>query len=195
MSERNYLALDLGAESGRAIVGTITGDKFTITEVHRFANQPVRCSTGLHWDVSSLWREFKNGIPVSVKKFRLESLALIYRLTLKQLAELTGRRLDLKYIIDGGTQNRLLNQLTADCTRRIVVAGPIEATAIGIVLMQAVALRHLESSSKARAVVRRSIEVETYFPTHQDGWDKALTKLVSLLKAKKDRKYVRSSLP
>jgi hypothetical protein len=142
-------------------------------------------STGFEWDVSSLWREIKNRIAISVKKFRLESLAHIYRLTLKQLEELTGRRLDPIYIIGDRTQYRLLNQLTADCTRCIVVTGPVEAIAIGNVLMQAVALGHLESSSKARTVVRRSIEVATYFPTHQDGWDKALTKLVSLLKAEK----------
>jgi rhamnulokinase len=111
----------------------------------------------------------------------LESLALKYRLTLGQLEELTSRRLDPIHIIGGGTKNRLLNQLTADCTGRNVVIGPVEATAIGNILMQAITLGHLESLTAARALVRRSFEVETYLPTHQEGWDEAYRKLLSLI--------------
>jgi rhamnulokinase len=111
----------------------------------------------------------------------LESLALKYRLTLEQLERLTGKRLDPIHIIGGGTKNRLLNQLTADCTGRKVVTGPVEATAIGNILMQAIALGHLESLAAARALVRQSFEVETYQPTHQEGWNEAYRKLLSLI--------------
>ena len=52
--ERHYLALDLGAESGRAIVGTVADGRLTMTEMHRFANKPARKPFGLHWDVSDL---------------------------------------------------------------------------------------------------------------------------------------------
>jgi rhamnulokinase len=76
MKSRNYLALDLGAESGRAIVGTISEGKLSMTETHRCGNQPVTRSTGLHWDVSNLWREIKKGIIASASQFSLESLAL-----------------------------------------------------------------------------------------------------------------------
>lgn len=111
----------------------------------------------------------------------LESLALKYRLTLAQLETLTGARLEPVHIIGGGTQNRLLNQLTADCTGRPVVAGPVEATALGNILVQAIALGRLESLSQARALVRRSFAVETYQPSGDGRWDEAAARLKSLL--------------
>ena len=78
---------------------------------------------------------------------------------LERLEELTGKHLDPIHIIGGGTKNRLLNQFTADCTGRTVVTGPVEATAIGNVLMQAIALGQLGSLAEARAVVRTSFDV------------------------------------
>jgi len=68
-NKHNYLALDLGAESGRAIVGTLADGKLAITETHRFVNTPVMMPNGLHWDVQSLWSELKSGISASVLKF------------------------------------------------------------------------------------------------------------------------------
>jgi sugar (pentulose or hexulose) kinase len=118
-----------------------------------------------------------------IVRVALESLALKYRLTLERLEELSGKRLNPIHIIGGGTKNRLLNQLTADCTLRTVVTGPVEATAIGNILMQAIALGHLGSLVEARAVVRRSFDVETYHPNLQDGWDEAYAKLLNVSKA------------
>jgi len=111
----------------------------------------------------------------------LESLALKYRLTLTQLEALTGARLEPVHIIGGGTQNRLLNQLTADCTGRPVVAGPVEATALGNIAVQAIARGRLESLTQARAVVRRSFEVEVYQPGARAGWDEGYAMLLSLV--------------
>src|SRR5512136_1208838 len=59
---RNYLAIDLGAESGRAIRGAFDGEHLTLSEVHRFANGPVRLPDGLHWDVLRLWSEIKDSL-------------------------------------------------------------------------------------------------------------------------------------
>jgi rhamnulokinase len=111
----------------------------------------------------------------------LESLALKYHWVLDRLEEMLGYRLDPIHIIGGGTQNRLLNQLTADATNRSVVAGPIEATAIGNVLMQAVALGHLQAVDEARAVVRHSFKPETYEPRFSAKWDEAYSKLLAML--------------
>jgi len=111
----------------------------------------------------------------------LESLALKYRLTLERTEELSSQRLDPIHIIGGGTKNRLLNQFTADCTGRRVVTGPVEATAIGNVLTQAIALGQLGSLAEARAVVRKSFDVETYQPGHSAGWDVAYQKLLKLM--------------
>ena len=116
----------------------------------------------------------------------LESLALKYSTTLQQLEQLVGRRLDPIHIIGGGSQNDLLNQLTADCTGRTVIAGPVEATAIGNVLLQSIALGHLGSLPEARALVRRSFAVKTFHPTNPGGWDTALKKLHSLSGFKPD---------
>ena len=68
-NKHNYLALDLGAESGRAIVGTLADGKLAITETHRFVNTPVMMPDGIHWDVQNLWSELKSGISASVLKF------------------------------------------------------------------------------------------------------------------------------
>ncbi len=112
----------------------------------------------------------------------LESLALKYHWVLDRLEEMLGYRLDPIHIIGGGVQNRLLNQLTADATNRSVIAGPIEATAIGNVLMQAVALGHLQSLDEARAVVRHSFKPERYEPHTSAEWNAAYQELCELLK-------------
>jgi rhamnulokinase len=117
----------------------------------------------------------------AIVRCALESLALKYRWVLERLEEMLGYRLEPIHIIGGGTQNRLLNQLTADATQRSVVAGPIEATAIGNVLMQAVALGYLKTLDEARAVVRHSFKPETYEPHPSDQWDTAYRKLSSIL--------------
>lgn len=106
----------------------------------------------------------------------LESLALKYRQTLEQAEQLSGRRLDPIHIIGGGTKNRLLNQFTANATDRTVVTGPVEATATGNVLVQAIGLGDLGSLSEARQVVRNSFGMEEYQPNHREGWDEAYAK-------------------
>lgn len=116
-----------------------------------------------------------------ILRVALESLALKYRLVLECLEALTGKRLAPIHIIGGGTQNRLLNQLTADCTRRSVLTGPVEATAIGNILLQAIALGHLGSLPQARALVRRSFDVALYSPDQTQGWDLAFARLKTLL--------------
>ncbi len=101
----------------------------------------------------------------------LESLALRYRWVVNALEELltsadgavdsvTGPRLTSIRIVGGGSQNRLLNQFTADACGRTVVTGPIEAAAMGVVMMQAVATGHLKDVAEGRAAIARSIEQE-----------------------------------
>jgi rhamnulokinase len=115
-----------------------------------------------------------------VIRVALESVALKYRWVLECLEELTSKKFAPIHIIGGGTKNRLLNQFTADATNRVVVTGPVEATAIGNVLMQAIGLGHLGSLPDARAVVRASFEVEEYHPAQRDGWDEAYQKQLKL---------------
>lgn len=112
----------------------------------------------------------------------LEGIALKYRLVLEKLEELTGKHLDPIHIIGGGTKNRLLNQFTADATCRVVIAGPVEATAIGNILMQAIGLKHLGSLADVRNVVCASFTPEVYEPQKAEGWDEAYSHLRKVMK-------------
>ncbi|MFZ5921045.1 MAG: rhamnulokinase [Chloroflexota bacterium] len=117
-----------------------------------------------------------------VLRVALESLALKYRFVLERLEELTGKRLDPLHIIGGGTKNRLLNQFTADATKRVVVAGPVEATAVGNILMQAIGLKYLNSLTEAREAVRASFKPEIYEPQQVADWDEAYSRLQKVMK-------------
>lgn len=109
----------------------------------------------------------------------LEGLALKYRWVLERLESLLGKRLETIHIVGGGTQNKLLSQFAADATQRQVITGPIEATAIGNLLVQAVALGQIGSLDEAGEVVRRSFEVHTFEPNQavRSAWDDAYAKL------------------
>ncbi len=111
--------------------------------------------------------------PGAIVRCALESLALKYRRVLGWLEELIGGRIETVHIVGGGTQNRRLCQMTADACRRRVVAGPVEATAIGNVTVQAVAAGVVGSIAEAREVIRDSFAVEEYLPQHADLWDAA----------------------
>lgn len=63
---RRYLAIDLGAESGRAVLGSYDGNTLGIEEIHRFPNEPVRTGGELHWDILRLWHEVQKGIRAAV---------------------------------------------------------------------------------------------------------------------------------
>jgi rhamnulokinase len=110
----------------------------------------------------------------------LESLALEYRWVAERLDELVARPLPAIHIFGGGSRNRLLNRFAANATGRTVVAGPVEATAIGNLLVQAMALGHLSGLDEARALVRRSFEVESYEPEDVAAWDDAYERYLTL---------------
>jgi rhamnulokinase len=117
-----------------------------------------------------------------ILRIALEGIALKYRLVLERLEELTGKRLGPIHIIGGGTKNRLLNQFAADATCRVVITGPVEATAIGNILMQAIGLKHLGSLAEARSVVRTSFTPEAYEPQKAADWDDAYSRLQKVMK-------------
>jgi rhamnulokinase len=100
----------------------------------------------------------------------LESLALKYRIVLDSLEQLTGRRYTRIRIVGGGSRNRLLNQLTADATRRTVLAGPVEATALGNIAMQLLATGTVNTLDEARAIIEQSFPVERFDPVSTDRW-------------------------
>jgi rhamnulokinase len=103
----------------------------------------------------------------------LESLALAYRRTAEQLENLTGKTARVLHIVGGGSRNALLNQFTADCTRKVVAAGPVEATAIGNILVQAVALGHIGSLKEGRQIVHNTFSPQVFTPRDSSAWDEA----------------------
>ncbi|MGL4464685.1 MAG: rhamnulokinase [Planctomycetia bacterium] len=103
----------------------------------------------------------------------LESLALRYRWTVEQLQANTGRPIAVIQIVGGGSQNEVLSQWTADCCRMPVVAGPVEATAVGNLLVQAMAMGELQSLDELREVVRRSFPTRDFTPRPSKAWDDA----------------------
>jgi rhamnulokinase len=119
--------------------------------------------------------------PGAVVRCALESLALRYRWVLERLEELLGRQLEVVHVVGGGSQNELLCQFTADACNRPVLACPVEATAIGNVLVQALGLGLLGSLAEAREVVRRSFEVRTFPPQNPESWQAPYQRFLRLL--------------
>jgi len=72
---RSFLVIDLGAESGRAMLGHID-KRLMIEEVHRFPNGPVRVGSHIHWDVLQLWSEIQNGLRITSSTGRLAGIEL-----------------------------------------------------------------------------------------------------------------------
>jgi rhamnulokinase len=111
----------------------------------------------------------------------LESLALKYRWVVERLETLTGRQLDTLRVVGGGSQNALLCQLTADACKRRVVAGPIEATALGNIVVQAIATGKLPDVAAGRAAVAASAELAVYEPRAGDAWNAAVVDFDTLV--------------
>src|SRR5205814_153696 len=111
----------------------------------------------------------------------LDSLAITYRRTLEGLEDILGRRINIIHIVGGGTQNELLSQMTADACGRTVIAGPVEATAIGNILVQAMATGDVKSLTDARAIVRQSFDVKRYGRRETAKWDGAYERFRKLV--------------
>ncbi len=114
------------------------------------------------------------GTPGEVIRCVLESLAMLYARTFRQLEQLTGRSLRTLHIVGGGSKNELLTQFTANALQIPVIAGPEEATAAGNVLIQAIAQSKLSGLDHAREVVRRSTRLKRFEPAESTAWASAL---------------------
>jgi rhamnulokinase len=113
----------------------------------------------------------------------LESLALKYRWAVERLEGILGTTIRTVHVVGGGSRNALLCQFTADACGRPVHAGPVEATAAGNVLLQAMARGRIGSLADARAVVARSFPVTVYEPRQTAAWDDAAGRFAALLPA------------
>ena len=107
----------------------------------------------------------------------LESLALNYRWVLEKLEAISGEQVAVLHIVGGGIQNELLCQLTANAIGRKVITGPIEATASGNIIMQAIATGQIESLQQGRQVIANSFELKEYLPQESEKWSRQYNKI------------------
>lgn len=129
-------------------------------------------------------RKTKQPVPADpgvIIRCALDSLALRYRWVLERLEELTGKRISTIHIVGGGCQNTLLCQLAADCCNRTVIAGPVEATALGNVLVQMIGLGLIKSLTEGREIIRRSFDVKTYEPRQPEKWEESYRRFLGLI--------------
>jgi rhamnulokinase len=116
--------------------------------------------------------------PTSIAEFArcaFESLALTYRLVKEELEVLCGRKLTRIRVVGGGSKNRFLNQLSANACQLPVSAGPVEASALGNLCAQMIALGEIAGLDEARALIRRSFAIEEYLPQEEiprDAWSR-----------------------
>ncbi|HEX9372561.1 MAG TPA: FGGY-family carbohydrate kinase, partial [Roseiflexaceae bacterium] len=111
----------------------------------------------------------------------LESLALRYRWVIEALERVAGVQIDVIRVVGGGSQNRLLCQYTADACRRPVVAGPVEATALGNVMVQAIASGTLPDIAAGRRAIAASVDQQSFEPRAPEAWDAAFERFAGLL--------------
>lgn len=109
-----------------------------------------------------------------------DSLALEYRSVADKLHQLTGERLTTVHIVGGGSQDEFLSQLTADALKVPVTAGPVEATALGNLMIQAMSIGAISGRSELRSVIQRSFSVREYQPRPNPGWDEAYPRYLKL---------------
>ncbi len=137
--------------------------------------------------IQEFCRETAQPVPKSdgeLVRCAYESLALKYKQVLGYLEELTGNSIEVIHIVGGGSQNALLNQFTADSCQRPVLAGPVEATAMGNLLVQVRSSGELGSLPEMRSVIRRSSEVKTFTPARGEAWEAAAGRFLELQRGK-----------
>ncbi|MDO4586638.1 MAG: rhamnulokinase family protein [Planctomycetia bacterium] len=118
----------------------------------------------------------------AILRTALDSIALKFRQVLEMCEKISGQKIKTIHIVGGGTKNCLLCQAAANATGCRVITGPIEATAIGNIMMQAVASGDIGNITEARQVIRNSFDVIEYEPQHIAEWNEAYEKFCSILK-------------
>ncbi len=119
--------------------------------------------------------------PGEIMRCIFESLALRYRFTVEKIDEMKGTKTPFINIVGGGTKEALLCQFAADACGRPVYAGPVEATAIGNIVCQAIAAGEIKNVAEAREVIRNSFEIDYYEPKNTESWDDGYERFKKLL--------------
>ena len=111
-----------------------------------------------------------------------ESLALKYRLALTQISQCTGKNFDVLHLMGGGTKDGFLCELSAESLGIPVIAGPVEATALGNIILQLIALGEIESIEEGRKIIRDTEKVKIFEKEHTPDWDEAFGRFCEIIK-------------
>jgi sugar (pentulose or hexulose) kinase len=194
MLRKNNMGLWLIQESMRT--WNDSGKNYTISLLMKMANETKSIDSFIEPDHPSFFQpgdmpkkiiEFctKRGqtVPVNdgeVTRCIFESLALKYRCVLEIIENMKGSIADILHIVGGGSKNALLCQMTANATGKTVIAGPVEATAIGNIMMQAVADGTFSSIEEGKKVITSSFNLKSYGPQDEDMWDEKYATFVKI---------------
>ncbi|NMA79663.1 MAG: rhamnulokinase [Clostridiales bacterium] len=192
---KNIMGLWLIQESRRQFKRE--GSDLSYAELEQLAleAQPFKCfinpnheSFESPGDLPSRIREFckdtNQPIPTTIGEVMrciYESIALEYANSLMQISNVTSKKYDAIHIIGGGTKDEFLCQLAADACRIKVVAGPIEATAIGNISTALIALGEISDKSQARQMIRDNENVKTFIPQDSLDWERAFDEYISVI--------------
>lgn len=133
--------------------------------------------------VSAFCRKHYGKEPASVEEMVscvYASLAFKYRYTIEKLEQLTGKALTSINIVGGGSQSRLMCQITADVCKRTVFSGPSDATALGNIIVQMKAHGEIASIEEGRELIRSSLSIPVYEPRQGFDWDQAYQDFLSI---------------
>lgn len=111
-----------------------------------------------------------------------ESLALKYRYTYEELVDCTKKQYNTIYMVGGGTQSKLLCQMTASSCNCKVTAGPVEATILGNIAVQYITKGDIKDLNTAREIIANSSDITYYNPQDKEKWDNAYQKFLTLIK-------------
>ncbi|SFM01765.1 rhamnulokinase [Pelosinus propionicus] len=111
-----------------------------------------------------------------------DSLALMYHKTLEELVTITGHSIDFLHVVGGGVQNELLCQITANVLQIPVIAGPVESTALGNILVQMISKGEVNTIAEARKVIMKSFAIKTYQPTKVENLDEVYKRFNQLIR-------------
>lgn len=173
------------------------GEKLSYAELEALANQAESFVSFVDPDHESFIspghmpdkiREFcrRTNQPVPETKGEIvrciaQSLAMKYRLTVDSLEEILGKKLNVIHMVGGGIKDKMLCQFTANATGREVVAGPVEATAVGNLMVQAMALGEVKNLAEARKIVKNSFPTTVYKPKDINVWSEAYSKFKKII--------------